>query len=600
MSTCSQPPSQSVPRKGRRDENDVDKPQDRGSSFARLLWHRYRRDEHTRRGAPDGRRGRATSVPGPTAYQAGSRRAVPSRAVRSDNARALNAPAAKPTTAAKFAQSVLAKGVIPPHAKLTTKLGGATQVQSAAITPGIKGFTDLHRVYAVSLPVAKVVAFEKSHVPSGMHLIGAGMNCLDGTNSSFEMLSAPASGVHEFTGGLTIGMQGIASKTTAALGRADLLGAEPASVRSAAQGRHVEADGVQRQPRRGRLHRVLSAQQQKQVTSELDSLPLAPATQCAQSAPIYELQYTGAPSSFDATGYRCGGTVLIGGSGGKAESPLHDPSYRLIGLLSTFVPRGISLTPSNGTSTNWAGWADPVPPSPHLYQTVSASWTVPMVSCNLGEMSSAVEWVGLDGDGNSTVEQDGTQTQCIAGQGTYSAWWELFGSTVAGGFEVGLPGYDHVKPGDQMTASVIAGQGSGGPGYTMPAPQNGAYLFSITDSTQHWSWFGIEGPGFNPHPAQTSAEWITEQNSCFWICQSLAAYGSVTYSDMLVGDNTFAFPFGSVLAPERPGGGELDLVADGTLGDGTRLAAGTSEIERGITGEGGSLFQLRARSSASV
>ena len=395
------------------------------------------------------------------------------------------------------------------------------------------------------------------------------------------MLSVPVSGIHEFNGTLTIGMQGTGSKTT--LLRFD---AQTSWVpkRSASEvppnGATLKLTVFNASPAVGNFTETLSAQQQQQVTSKLDSLPLAPATQCAQSAPIYELQYTGAPSSFQATGYQCGGTVLISGSG-KAESPLHDPSYRLIGLLSTFVPRGISLTPSNGTSTNWAGWADPVPPSPHLYQTVSASWTVPMVSCNLGEMSSAVEWVGLDGDGNSTVEQDGTQTQCIAGQGTYSAWWELFGSTVAGGFEVGLPGYDHVKPGDQMTASVIAGQGSGGPGYTMPAPQNGAYLFSITDSTQHWSWFGIEGPGFNPHPAQTSAEWITEQNSCFWICQSLAAYGSVTYSDMLVGDNTFAFPFGSVSAPGSvPGGGELDLVAGGVLKESGSplLAGGTSEV----------------------
>ena len=95
------------------------------------------------------------------------------------------------------------------------------------------------------------------------------------------------------------------------------------------------------------------------------------------------------------------------------------------------MPSGISLKTSNGTSTNWAGWADPVPPSPHLYQTVSASCTVPQVSCNFGDNWSAVEWVGLDGDGNSTVEQDGTSTQCIFGDDTYGARWELFGSNIA-------------------------------------------------------------------------------------------------------------------------------------------------------------------------
>ena len=55
-------------------------------------------------------------------------------------------------------------------------------------------------------------------------------------------------------------------------------------------------------PAVGDFTETLSAQQQQQVTSKLDSLPLAPATQCAQSAPIYELQYTGAPSSFKEPG----------------------------------------------------------------------------------------------------------------------------------------------------------------------------------------------------------------------------------------------------------------------------------------------------------
>lgn len=330
----------------------------------------------------------------------------------------------------------------------------------------------------------------------------------------------------------------------------------------------------------GNYTEALSAAQQAKVTSSLDALPLAPATQCAESSPIYELQYTipGAVHTFDATGYACGGTVLVNGDG-KAESPLRDRSYGLIGLLSTYVPKGITFGTSNGTSTNWAGWADPVPPSPHRYQVALASWVVPMVSCDFGEMSSAVEWVGLDGDGNSTVEQDGTSTQCIVGQGTYGAWWELFGSSIDAGLQVNLPDFDHVHPGDHVTTMVIAGQGSGGPGVSLPAPPNGNYLFSITDSTQHWSWFAVEGP-FNPHPSQTTVEWITEQNSCFWICQSLAKYGTVTYSGMLVGNDALSFPFGTVIAPgSEPGGGELDLVAGGTLKEtGSPLgASGSSE-----------------------
>src|SRR5262249_6194565 len=169
-------------------------------------------------------------------------------------------------------------------------------VQSAAMKLGIKGLTDLHQVYSVNLPVAKVVAFEKSHIPSGAHLIGTGMNCLQGNNSSFEMLSVPVSGIHEFNGTLTIGMQGTGAKTT--LLRFDAqpswVPKRPASERPPA-GATLKLTVFNSSPAVGNFTETLSAQQQKQVTSLLNSLPLAPATQCAQSAPIYELTYTGAP-----------------------------------------------------------------------------------------------------------------------------------------------------------------------------------------------------------------------------------------------------------------------------------------------------------------
>jgi hypothetical protein len=403
------------------------------------------------------------------------------------------------------------------------------------------------------------------------------MNCLGGTNSSFEMLSVPVSGIHEFNGTLTISMLGNTTKTT--LLRFDAqtswVPKRPAS-EVPPNGATLKLTVFNASPAVGNYTETLSAQQQKQVNSVLNSLPVEPGTQCAQSAPIYELTYTGAPSSFDATGFQCGGAVLITGNT-KSEPTLRDQSYRLIGVLSTFVPPGISLRPSNGTSSNWAGWANALPPSPHLYQTVSANWTVPKVSCGFGESSSAVEWVGIDGTGNGnvTVEQDGTSTQCILGSGTYGAWWELYGSSVAAGYAVSLPDYDHVYPGDRVTAATIAGQGSGGPGYTLPAPPAGSYLFTITNLTEHWSWHWIAGP-VNSHPFQSTAEWITEQNSCFWVCNSLANYGTVTYTSMRAGDNTFAFPFGALVTPaSEPGGEEIDLIAGPTLKEtGSPLGAG--------------------------
>jgi hypothetical protein len=57
---------------------------------------------------------------------------------------------------------------------------------------------------------------------------------------------------------------------------------------------------------------------------------------------------------------------------------------------------------------------------------VSASWTQPTVTCSAGETSYSSFWVGLDGDTSSTVEQIGTDSDCVNGVPTYYAWYELY------------------------------------------------------------------------------------------------------------------------------------------------------------------------------
>jgi hypothetical protein len=78
--------------------------------------------------------------------------------------------------------------------------------------------------------------------------------------------------------------------------------------------------------------------------------------------------------------------------------------------------------PTNSTSSNWSGFDVTGGP----FTSVSASWTQPQVTCAAGETSFSSFWVGLDGDTSSTVEQIGTDSDCINGAPTYYAWYELY------------------------------------------------------------------------------------------------------------------------------------------------------------------------------
>jgi hypothetical protein len=260
---------------------------------------------------------------------------------------------------------------------------------------------------------------------------------------------------------------------------------------------------------------------------------------------------------------------------GKTTAPLHDGKLSLVRLINSFRPDGTTIS-GDISSGNWAGWAIVPPPAPKSFQTVHATWTVPMVKCDPFEMAGAAEWVGIDGatPQAATVEQAGTETDCVLGQGTYHPWWELFGwpnrSDINDGAAVDLSGNLHVRPGDSVSAEVVAGQGSGGPG----VPGAGQYLFYLANLTEGWSTSIIQPqavPLTNPVPPNQSAEWIAEQPSCFWICQALAQYGQVTFTDMFLSLNTLAYPFGAIFAPGDPNppgpfnGEEVDLISGSTI-----------------------------------
>ena len=97
---------------------------------------------------------------------------------------------------------------------------------------------------------------------------------------------------------------------------------------------------------------------------------------------------------------------------------------------------------SHSTSTNWSGYSA----INGRYTSVSANWTQPTASCTSQTTYSSF-WVGLDGDGSSTVEQTGTSADCSGGSPRYYAWYEMYPK-----FPVNLS--IPIRAGDSMTGSV--------------------------------------------------------------------------------------------------------------------------------------------------
>jgi hypothetical protein len=145
--------------------------------------------------------------------------------------------------------------------------------------------------------------------------------------------------------------------------------------------------------------------------------------------------------------------------------------------------RGIS---NEVSSTNWSGYAG----TTGTYTSVSASWTQPTGTCKSGDQYAAF-WVGLDGYSSSTVEQTGSEVDCVGRTAEYYAWYEAYPAA--------SENYSNtVKPGDQFSATVT---------------YEGSNKFSlyIDDSTQKWSHtttVTVRGA------ARSSAEVIVEAPCC--------------------------------------------------------------------------------------
>ena len=163
-----------------------------------------------------------------------------------------------------------------------------------------------------------------------------------------------------------------------------------------------------------------------------------------------------------------------------------------------------------GLSQNWAGWASFggtfLLPQPGAVTYVTGEWTVPTLKCASGNGDSSI-WVGIDVIGNSTVEQVGTEQNCRAGKGVYTAWWETYPSPKT-------PISMAVRPGDAMRGEVKY-VGSGQFTLTLANLTTGQ-TFQTTQSA--------------PGAARSSAEWIVEAPYQGGVLP-LANFGTVTFKN---------------------------------------------------------------------
>jgi hypothetical protein len=215
-----------------------------------------------------------------------------------------------------------------------------------------------------------------------------------------------------------------------------------------------------------------------------------------------------------------GGTV----QSGTVQSGTVQPGTGQPGLLQPGGPITQPSSPAAGdgsqapaggqnavvTSTNWAGYA--ATGSAGQFTGVSSSWTQPAGQCDMGNQYAAF-WVGLDGYSSSTVEQIGSEVDCVDGTAQYYAWYELYpGSSV----NFANP----VQPGDHLTGSV-AYQGSD------------QFKLTLADTTQGWTQSLTKTLA---GAQRSSAEVITEAPADSTGTLPLTNFGSVDFSGATVND----------------------------------------------------------------
>lgn len=164
-------------------------------------------------------------------------------------------------------------------------------------------------------------------------------------------------------------------------------------------------------------------------------------------------------------------------------------------------------------STNWSGYASINDTFTHS----SGDWTVPQVDCSKmkgQQLAITTAFVGIDGYDSRTVEQTGTDSDCIGKTAIYRVWYEFYPA----GAVFGDTGQYPVLPGDHMHADVTV--------------SGGTVTTTLQNLSRSWS---------NNLVAQTSSSGL-DLSSAEWIVEApankLAPFTTVNFFNAQANGNT--------------------------------------------------------------
>ncbi len=210
------------------------------------------------------------------------------------------------------------------------------------------------------------------------------------------------------------------------------------------------------------------------------------------------------------------GSLIMAASAASAAPTAAHPTIHSI-TVQGFRPGGLMARPGGAariasdirnaatTSTNWSGYA--VTGANGAFHSVSANWTEPTATCTSNSDLYASFWVGLDGFSSNSVEQTGTDSDCVGRTASYYGWYEMYPA-----FPVNFS--NPVSHGDSMSASVTF---SGTRTYTLV----------LKDNTKGWTQTITKNQS---GLARSSAEVITEAPSSSSGVLPLANFGTISYS----------------------------------------------------------------------
>ncbi|MDD1678122.1 MAG: hypothetical protein LUO93_02920 [Methanomicrobiales archaeon] len=208
---------------------------------------------------------------------------------------------------------------------------------------------------------------------------------------------------------------------------------------------------------------------------------------------------------------------LAGCTGGPGPGMPTPPPPSLTPIVPVTTFPTLPVTPPENISVNWAGYVVETTfeyPDKNAIEAVEAVWNVPAVNCSSAERKeySSAFWVGIDGFSSGSVEQIGTDSDCIRGSAVYYAWYELY-------------------PRDSVTLDLVITSGDEIHAKVMYLGDR-QFMFSLTDITSNQSVYLNETTTTTVE--RNSAEWIAEAPVYRHQILPLSEFGPVEFMNVSV------------------------------------------------------------------